>query len=156
MAIVTVLSALMCFFASQVFPQHPFFEAKHVSRSNYMGFAHNETCAYIGRSGHHLHWTSAYADTHMSPNTFAYVLLWIPLVFARPLRFCALPFLLMLGVFGFQLYALNGSYEAGSIWCWSALNVHIYFLVQPHIWPIIVEELESNGKKVLKTATWEI
>ena len=44
-------------------------------------------------------------------------------------------FLVMLVVFGLQLLHFGGSFEAGSIWCWSALPTHVYFCMQPYVWP---------------------
>ena len=56
--------------------------------SGYKGYHHYETCTFIGRHGH-LHWVYAVADTYMSPNAFAYHLLFFCGWFSRPWRMVA-------------------------------------------------------------------
>ena len=106
-----------------------------LSDSGFKSYHHNETCTYLGASGHHLHWAYGLADTYVTPNGFTYFLLWLSVLYARPLRFAAGIYLFAAGVFFTQLVYFKLSWEAGSVWCWTAMFIFVYFAVQPYVLP---------------------
>jgi hypothetical protein len=116
------------------------FDANHplvrpLEQSNYHSYIHSQSCIYVGQKGH-LHWTLRIADTYITPNAFTYALLWTSIAYARPLRFAAGIFLAALVVFVCQLVYFGLSFEAGSVWCWTAGVLCLYFIGQPYLLPI--------------------
>ena len=87
-------------------------------------------------------------DTFLLPNAFGYLLLWLSLIFARPYQFCAGIYLVVLVLFGAQLVYFEMSFEAGSVWCWSGMILYLYFILQPHVWPV-----EKTMEKTTTTTT---
>lgn len=108
--------------------------------SHYQSYLHFDTFTYVGRSGHHLHWAVALMDTWGTPNAFTYALLWLSIVGARPRRFASTIYLALMALFAVQIVWFQGSWEAGSVWCWAAGLIFGYFLVQPYVWPCRTEE----------------
>jgi len=119
--------------------------------SDFRDYRHTQTCSFLGRSGQHLQWTSGLMDTYATPNMFGYVMLSIPLLFVQPLHLIAGPVLLSETMFFFQSWELGGSFEAASVWCWSAMLILLYFCAQPYLlpWKGMHEEgmVENGGKK---------
>ena len=118
------------------------FQFQHLSSSNLKSYLHNETCTYIGSSGNHLHWTYQFPGHFMAPNPFTYSLLWLSVVFAKPKRFAAGIFVFELLQFLALLVYFDFSFEAGSVWCWSAMIMFLYFVFQPYLLPCKCEEEE--------------
>ncbi len=103
--------------------------------SDYLSYLNTETCTYLGRGGH-FHWTLASADSFIVPNSYTYALLWFSCSFARPLRLFSGILFFGLVLFMMFLVELGGSFEAGSVWCWSAIILILYITVQPYLLPI--------------------
>ena len=55
----------------------------------------------------------------------------VPVAFARPFHIVGLPFAIFLAIFALLIVRLDGSFEAASVWCWSALALILYFLLYP-------------------------
>lgn len=70
---------------------------------------------------------------YFAPNAFAYFLFGIASTFARPLHIASGPIALYLVLFGAILFGFHLSMEAASVWCWSAIGLHIYFIAQPYL-----------------------
>jgi len=102
--------------------------------SGYKGYHHYESCTFIGLNGH-LHWVSAAGDTYFSPNGFAYHLLVFCGCFSRPRRMFAPMVGLAQCIFVFFFIRFEGSFECGSLWCWSGIMLHIFMVVQPYLLP---------------------
>ena len=108
--------------------------------TNYTSYYNNETCTYIGKAGH-LHWTLAIVDSYLAPNAYPYVLIWASCVFARPLHLVS--GILLFGLFLFVLFLIgyHGRFEAGSVWCWSAIIMHLYIFLHP----VLFSEYDKAG-----------
>jgi len=117
---------------------------KVVADTSYKSYTNDKTCTYIGRYGHHLQWTIATLDSFFTPNAYTYSLLWISCIFARPRRLFSGIFAFGLFLFIFFLVQLGGSFEAGSVWCWSGIILHLYLIVQPYLLPIKDSECGSD------------
>ena len=97
-------------------------------------FINSETCTYIGKNGH-LFWTLATADCWATPNMSVYVILCLAMLCAKPKRFFAGIGLAMGGlVIALNSY-YNGTVETASMWCWTGILVHFYFIAQPYVLP---------------------
>lgn len=125
---------------------------RNIRESRYISSMHDQTCMYIGTSGH-LHWTLRIADTYLTPNAFTYALLWISVAYARPLSFAAGIFLVALAMFAGQLVYFGLSFETGSVWCWAAIVLSIYFCLQPYLLPLNEETLPVEVAKKSVQAT---
>lgn len=106
-------------------------EVHDAALSHFRSFASRRTCTYIGRHGH-LHWTFRMAAGHLLPNTFSYLLLTSTCVLARPAAIRVVVSLYLLAYIG-CLAALDWSFEASSVWCWSAIVIYAAFIVQPYV-----------------------
>jgi len=104
--------------------------------TNYMSYMNEETCSYIGKGGRHIHWTVAQPDSYLVPNAFTYCLLWASCAFARPIRLFSGILLFGISLFVLFLSIFHGGFEAGSVWCWSAIILMFYLLLQPYLLPI--------------------
>lgn len=101
-----------------------------IADSFYLGMHHTESCTYIGEHGH-LHWTFKVSAFYFAPGGYAYALINCAVAAARPWYLFSGPitaYLVLLVVF---LLGFGWSFEAGSVWCWSALGLHAFFWVQP-------------------------
>lgn len=105
---------------------------RSLSDTGLSGFMSSETCTYIGLHGH-LHWTVRLVDTFLTPNTFSYVLVWSACLFFRPILHSSAFFAIMIFI-GQSLYF--GSFEAGSVWCWSCVIMFAGSCVQAHMMPL--------------------
>jgi len=135
--------------SSSSYSSSPLFDYAYTYRtlsdSNYKSYLHSETCTFLGRSGHHLHWAFAIPDTYVTPNGFTYLLLWLSVIFCRPRRFVAGIMLLCLGIFVVQFLYLGSSWEAGSVWCWSAMIGFVYVAIQPYVLPCTPISLREDA-----------
>ncbi len=89
------------------------------------GMHGEETCSLLGARGH-LHWVFKMSANFMLPNGFAYMLMMVPPLFARPRHLLAAPLGAYLAVFAALFSSMGYSFEAGSVWCWSAIGLHCY------------------------------
>jgi hypothetical protein len=89
------------------------------------GMHAEETCSLLGARGH-LHWVFKMSANFMLPNGFAYMLMMVPPLFARPRHLLAAPLGAYLAVFAALFSSMGYSFEAGSVWCWSAIGLHCY------------------------------
>jgi hypothetical protein len=83
------------------------------------------TCTLRGKF-RHLHWVFKASANFMLPNGFAYVFMMLPPLLAEPSRLLAAPLGAYLAVFAGLFCAMDYSFEAGSVWCWSAVGLHAY------------------------------
>jgi hypothetical protein len=90
-----------------------------------LGMHATETCSLLGAHGH-LHWVFKMSANFMLPNGFAYVLMMLPPLFARPWHLLAAPLGAYLAIFAGLFFSMGYSFEAGSVWCWSAIGLHCY------------------------------
>lgn len=90
-----------------------------------LGMHATETCSLLGAHGH-LHWAFKVSANFMLPNGFAYILMMLPPLFARPWHLLAAPLGAYLAIFAGLFFAMGYSFEAGSVWCWSAIGLHCY------------------------------
>lgn len=118
--------------------------------SSYKSYTNDKTCTYIGKNGH-LQWTIATLDSFFTPNAYTYSILWSSCIFAKPLRLFSGILMFGLFLFVFFLFELRGSFEAGSVWCWSAMILHLYLVVQPYRLP--VKDSENVSCSSLDTAS---
>lgn len=93
--------------------------------TGYLGMHAEETCSLLGAHGH-LHWVFKMAANFMLPNGFAYMLMMMPPLFARPRHLLAAPIGAYIAVFAALFCSMGYSFEAGSVWCWSAIGLHCY------------------------------
>jgi hypothetical protein len=104
--------------------------------SNYTSYLHLETCTFLGRHGH-LHWGVAQLRHYMIPNAATYFLTAMtPVLFARPYRYLSGIFMILVLVCVIQFIYYEGSFEFGSVWCWSAFLLFFYLILQPYLLPI--------------------
>ncbi len=103
----------------------------------YKGLWGPATCAYAGPHGH-LQWSIALSLHELLPNALPYfLLLALPLLWHRPVWVAALPGGALLAVWAALLAAMHGNMgEAGSVWCFSGVLLHVYYLLLPfhHLW----------------------
>lgn len=126
------------FIALYIYTNFISFESVWIHRlvdSDFKSYTNDKTCTYIGKNGH-LQWAIATLDSFFTPNAYTYSLLWLSCIFARPLRLFSGILLFGFGLFLFFLFELRGSFEAGSVWCWSAIILHLYMVLQPYVLPI--------------------
>ena len=102
--------------------------------SRFKSYLNRETCTYVGLH-EHLHWTIAMPNDIFTPNAFSYAMLFLSTTFSRPKHVIAVPSLVMMIIFFLQSIWFEGSFEAGSMWCFTAIVVFVYFTVQPWVWP---------------------
>jgi hypothetical protein len=107
-----------------------------LSWSGFRDYRHWETCTFIGKSGVHLQWTTNMDDTYATPNMFSYLMLSIPLWYAKPFKLIAGPIVLSELLFFWQSWRLGGSFEAASVWCWSAMLILSYYCAYPYVFPL--------------------
>lgn len=105
---------------------------RSLSDSGLRGYMSGQTCTYVGLHGH-LHWTVRLVDTFLTPNVFSYLLLWSACLFFRPIRYSS-AFWAIVAFLGQSLYF--GSFEAGSVWCWSCVLMFVGAAVQAHMLPL--------------------
>ena len=124
---------------------------RRLADSEYRSYMNNNTCTYIGKGGH-FHWTLANVDSYLVPNSYTYALLWFSCACARPWRLFSGILLFGLSLFIFFLVQFHGSFEAGSVWCWSAMIMFVYVAIQPYALPVLTNEYDkckiSNGTGV--------
>jgi len=121
------------FLFANFLPEEPRFRKFFRSTKN-TSYLNYQTCTYIGKTGS-LHWTIKALDYFMTPNAFTYVLLWTSVAFARPWRLFSGIMMLMLIILSGLLLDKHGSFESGSEWCFSALILFIWLVVQPWAFP---------------------
>jgi hypothetical protein len=106
-----------------------------------------QTCTYLGAHGH-LHWVFKLASSSFLPNLWAMILMWCWPFFVGLPRKHILPHTLGVLVTGpLALIYTEGSFEAGSIWCWTALISYVMLLIEPYLsMPAAAAAGEENAK----------
>jgi hypothetical protein len=102
-----------------------------IQDSGFTDFHGKQTCAFLGLHGH-LHWLWKCTSFYLMPNGFTYVLLWSSTVAARPFYLFSGPLFGLLVLFAIFTLSFKGSFEAGSVWCWSGLAIFAYLIIQPY------------------------
>ena len=147
LALVFAFANAFFYLTSSLNPAEPsMFKVQTLADSHFQNYLHNETCTYLGSSGHHLHWAYRFPDTFLAPNAFTYVLLWSSIVFAKPRRFASGIMLFAIALFFPLLLYFKLSFEAGSVWCWSAMYLFFYFVFQPYLLPCRDSTETQTGK----------
>jgi hypothetical protein len=82
---------------------------------------------------------------YFAPNAYAYFLFGIAATAARPFHVASGPVGGYLVVFGIILASFHFSIEAASVWCWSAIGLHIYFIVQPYVVDRFVTQIKPQS-----------
>ena len=122
---------------------------RRLADSKYRSYLNNETCTYIGKQGGHFHWTLATVDSYLAPNSYTYALLWMgSCAFARPYRLFSGILLFGISLFASFLVKFDGSFEAGSVWCWTAMILFVYIALQPYVSPIQTDECAVTTKRM--------
>nr|QOI90590.1 hypothetical protein HWQ62_00459 [Pyramimonas orientalis virus] len=91
------------------------------------GFHNTVSCSYIGNHSH-MHWTWKNSAHFLLPNGFTYIIMFIPPLFSKPYWVVAFPVAFYLCVLATLFVAFDFSFEAGSVWCWTAMGLHIYYI----------------------------
>lgn len=128
------LAAICMYLYAGYFMEDPDNTLPRMYDSRFKSYLNRYTCTYIGLHGH-LHWTIAMAETVLTPNAFAYAMLFLSTAFAHPKQIVAVPSLIMMLIFFLQSMWFEGSFEAGSMWCFTAIVVFMYYTIQPWVWP---------------------
>lgn len=72
------------------------------------------------------------AESTLTPNAFAYAMLFLSTAFARPKHIVAVLCLIMMSIFFLQSIWFEGSFEADSMWCFTAIVVFVYLGTIPY------------------------
>jgi hypothetical protein len=99
---------------------------------NDLDFRGKQTCTFLGLYGH-LHWVWKLSSFYLMPSAWSYIILMLAAVAAKPFYLFSAPILFMLVLYGVFTISFKGSYEAGSVWCWSALAFYTYLIIQPYV-----------------------
>ena len=106
------------------------------------------TCAYAGPHGH-LQWSAALSLHELAPSAFPYfLLLALPSVWHRPAWAAALPVGVLLAMLALLILAMDGNMgEAYSVWCFSGVAMHLYYLLLPawFVWPEPARRRNTTG-----------
>ena len=113
--------------------------------SGLRGYMSSQTCTYIGLHNH-LHWSIRLVDTFLTPNVFAYVLLWSATLFFRPISHNA-AFLAIMIFLGQSLYF--GTFEAGSVWCWLCILIFLVGSLQVYHLPLHEHTRTMTAKRTI-------
>lgn len=93
----------------------------------------------------HIHWVWKFPAAYFAPNAYAYFLFGIAAVAARPLHVVSGPVGFYLVLFGCILLGFRFTMEAASVWCWTALGLHAYFIAQPYAIARFVHKVKPAG-----------
>jgi hypothetical protein len=93
--------------------------------TRYLGMHGTETCSFLG-SYNHLHWVFKISANFMLPNGYTYIFMMLPPLISKPWHLLAAPLGAYLLLFAALFYSMGYSFEAGSVWCWSAIGLHLY------------------------------
>lgn len=96
-----------------------------IAASGFLGMHATETCSFVG-AHRHIHWLFKMSANFMLPNGFAYVFMMLPPLAAKPRRLLAAPLGAYLAFYAVLFVSMGYSFEAGSVWCWSAIGMHVY------------------------------
>lgn len=97
-----------------------------------LGYA--TTCAYKGPHGHQLWqwaWTNTYSE--LLPNDYPYFLVQATALALMYDKIEATCFFAFLSLFFLLVVAGWSVGEAGSVWCWSGILLHVFYLLFPHL-----------------------
>lgn len=83
------------------------------------------------------------------PNAFPYFVLLAIVIFVQPFRLVGAIITIMLCVFTFFYVRYGYSFEAGSVWCWTALLMDLYLLIGLPLLEHRAEKRTEREAKVL-------
>lgn len=107
MSVLFGLAAICMYLYAWYFIEDPDNTLPRMHESQFKSYLNRDTCTYIGLHGH-LHWTIAMAETILTPNAFAYAMLFLSTAFARPKQIVAVPSLIMMLIFFLQSIWFEG------------------------------------------------
>lgn len=148
MSVLFGLAAIGMYLYAGYFKEDPDNTLPRMRDSQFKSYLNRDTCTYIGLHGH-LHWTIAMTETTLTPNAFAYAMLFLSTAFARPKHIVAVPCLIMMSIFFLQSIWFEGSFEADSMWCFTAIVVFVYYTIQPWAWPCASSLAEAREYHLL-------
>jgi len=94
-------------------------------------FSSHCTCTYVGPGGHLL-WTFAFSHLEILPTLFTYFLFFnIAMLWYRPF-IEGVPYFFSLVVLFHEFHLLGWSTEAYSVWCWSGIFTHAFYLASAY------------------------
>jgi len=100
---------------------------------------YSESCAYVGDNGH-LHWQWGLTYAKYAPN-YIFIYLLIGSTSGYYLYILVDKIEAVIWVFFFLLLflwvVLLGDAEGSSMWCWSGILIHLFYLVYPHMSHIV-------------------
>lgn len=98
-----------------------------------LGMEGPQTCTFLGSHGHLL-WMVKIASPWWLPNFSVYLILqFLPLFIGLPQHiFVTHFFVVILCVYSCIIYT-EGSFEAGSMWCWTGLTLYTISLFEPYL-----------------------
>mmetsp|Transcript_114379 Transcript_114379/g.243969 ORF Transcript_114379/g.243969 Transcript_114379/m.243969 type:complete len:288 (+) Transcript_114379:84-947(+) len=137
LAVLNIVGHMIALFMGEVFDWHLI----PLAESSFKGMSGLFSCTYIGRNGH-LHWVWKTSQIYVLPGAFTYSVLSVLCVFACPFWLMGGPICISTFIYFLFLIYFNFSFEAGSVWCWSALYLFIFYIIQPYI-------LNINGECVI-------
>jgi hypothetical protein len=111
--------------------EHP--KLVSLAQHEYFSYRGQDTCTYIGRHGH-LQWSIALVESTWLPKGRAYLFLFGCCALARPFQLFGGLVFGMTAFYMLQL-AYYETFEAASLWCWSALLAFLYCTIQPYVLP---------------------
>jgi hypothetical protein len=102
-----------------------------IANSDFRGAYGFASCSWVGEHGH-IHWVWKMAHVPYAPLAYAYLLFTVSALFARPLHVTSGPLAVMLATWAVLAIAIGGM-EAASVWCWTAIGLHAYFVAHPYV-----------------------
>mmetsp|Transcript_16656 Transcript_16656/g.28108 ORF Transcript_16656/g.28108 Transcript_16656/m.28108 type:complete len:263 (+) Transcript_16656:381-1169(+) len=93
----------------------------------------DSTCTFVGPNGHLL-WQFSINDL-LVPSTieagyFALSLTWL---LYKPFKVGSAFFVLLNGMLAANMWYFRGSKESYSVWCWQAVAIYLFFIVEPYV-----------------------
>lgn len=115
---------------------------KSVEYSTTMGPEGPQTCTFLGEHGH-LQWMIKLYAPWFLPNSSVYMMLTLlPCFLGLPIKILVYHCVLFWMVVVCLIY-VEGSFEAGSIWCWAGISAFSLMLVEPYL-PLLRLEDEKD------------
>lgn len=167
LALVTAVFLVAALAAGEMFEHH----IHSIKSSHYLGMHGLSTCSYVGLHGAHghlscragvraassraphtppmrthaghLHWVWKMSASYMMPNAYPYFLLGVACLWARPLMLVSGAVAFYLVVFTAVLFSFDTSMEAASVWCWTAVGLHLFFIAQPYLLRVIQDQADG-------------
>ena len=107
-----------------------------------IGMEGPQTCTFYGLHGH-LHWMIKFANPWWLPNVSVYLTLQaLPVFIGLPMKHL-MPHIVITGMIILCTIYSNGTFEAGSIWCWTGISAFLLMLLEPWL-PLPKEDDEAE------------